>query len=76
MKANTTALCNAIQLRCVGADFENGFPKYLWAWVGGELWEARHIRGPIGAYKAYGPLEVVDFPLDHDGLLEAARMEG
>ena len=76
LDANTETLRRAIELRCVGADFENGFPKYVWAWVEGELWEARHIRGPIGTYKAYGPLESVDFPLDLDGLLQAARGEG
>ena len=76
LHANTESLRRAIKLRCVGADFENGFPKYVWAWVGGKLWEARHIRGPIGTYKAYGPLELVELPTDHDGLLEAARGEG
>jgi hypothetical protein len=74
--ANTASLRRAIQLQCVGHDFENGFPKYVWAWVKGQLWEARHIRGPVGTYKAYGPLEEVDYPMDYDGLLKAAREEG
>jgi hypothetical protein len=76
LAANTEALRRAIALRCVSADFEDGFPKYVWVWLDGGLWEARHIRGPAGTYKAYGPLEPVDFPLDRDGLLEAARGQG
>ncbi len=45
-------------------------------WVKGELWEARHIRGPVGTYKAYGPLEPVDHPLDRDGRLDDCRGHG
>lgn len=70
---NSLDLQRAIRLHCVGADFEEGFPRYVWAWVNGRVWEARHIRGPVGTYKAYGPLEDVELPLDPDGRLAAAR---
>ena len=67
---NTERLRHAIRAGAVGADFEDGFPKYVWVRVNGRLWEARHIRGPAGTYKAYGPLEEVDLPVDANGVLE------
>lgn len=71
VEANTLRLRRGILSGCVGAAFENGFPKYVWVWVDGELWEARHIRGPVGTYKAYGPLEPVVYPKDPCERLEA-----
>ena len=53
---------------CVGAQFESGFPKYVWAWIGNTLYEARHINGPHGTYKAF-PLEAVETPHDPQGRL-------
>lgn len=65
----TNILREAIQNRCVGAIFEGDFPKHVWAWVGTRLYEARHINGPQGTYKAY-PLEEVEFPKDPENLLQ------
>ena len=45
----------------------------MWVWVNGDLYEARHMRGPLGTYKAY-PLEDIERPEDRDGLLEVARL--
>ena len=70
--ANTEALREGIRRRCVSAVFEGGFPKYVWAWVGSELYEARHINGPQGTYKGYR-LEPVEWPDDPDRRL--ARSE-
>jgi len=58
--------------QCVGKDYEDGFPRYIWVWVDGALYEARHMRGPLGTYKAY-PLELIEKPADGDGMLELAR---
>jgi len=72
LAANTEHLKRGILAGCVGRDFEDGFPKYVWVWVDGELFEARHMRGPVGTYKAY-PLERIERPMDPHGLLEEAR---
>ena len=45
------ALKEAIRRSCVSANFEQGFPKYVWGWLRGQLHEARHISGPGGGYK-------------------------
>lgn len=73
LDSNSSHLQRGIEARCVGRDFEDGFPKYIWVWLEDQVWEARHMRGPLGTYKAYGPLEPVDWPLDFDHLLHAAR---
>lgn len=62
------ALREAIRRRCVGAVFEQGFPKYAWGWIEGRLYEARHINGPAGTYKGY-LIESAEHPRDPDGLL-------
>ncbi len=72
---HTAKLQAAIQAGCVGGGFEDGFPKYVWVWLADGLWEARHMRGPYGTYKAYGPLEHIEHPRDPEGLLQAARGE-
>jgi hypothetical protein len=59
----TGVLREAIRRGCVGGIFEGEFPKYAWGWLAGELYEARHINGPQGTYKAYA-LEPVEMPLD------------
>jgi hypothetical protein len=64
----TALLQNSISRRCVGAIFEGAFPKYVWGYLDGILFEARHINGPQGAYKAYR-LEEIEFPEDPAGLL-------
>jgi hypothetical protein len=68
----TEVLRLAIQRACTGAIFEGGFPKYVWGWLDGRLYEARHINGPRGTYKAY-PLEEVDYPADPEGRLNWER---
>jgi len=40
-----------------------GYPRYVWTWIDGQLYEARHINGPQGSYKSYR-LEEVERPLD------------
>lgn len=65
---NTEALKEGIRRRCVSPVFEGGFPKYVWTWVEGELYEARHINGPQGTYKGYR-IEDVERPLDPEGRL-------
>lgn len=72
LEANTRALHEAIIAGCVGAQFEDGFPKYVWGWIGGQLYEARHIRGPVGTYKAF-PLDAIDTIEDSQGFLGRLR---
>jgi hypothetical protein len=65
---NTEALREGIRRRCVSPIFEGGFPKYVWTWIEGILYEARHINGPRGTYKGYR-LEEVEMPQDPEGKL-------
>jgi hypothetical protein len=66
--ALTEVLREAIRRRCIGAIFEGDFPKYVWGWLDGRLYEARHINGPQGTYKGY-PLKESEYPRDLSGLL-------
>jgi hypothetical protein len=68
MDALTRALRVAITRGCIGAIFEGGFPKYVWGCMDGRLYEARHINGPQGTYKAY-MLEELERPKDDEGRL-------
>lgn len=68
MNRNTEALREGIRRRCVSPIFEGGYPKYVWTWIDGNLYEARHINGPQGTYKGYR-LEEVEMPLDPEGRL-------
>jgi hypothetical protein len=43
---------------------EGGFPKYVWTWLGEELYEARHVNGPQGTYKGY---RLPDLTIARDG---------
>ena len=63
-----SALAEGIRRGCVSAASEQGFPKFVWGWLGGDLYEARHINGPAGTYKGYR-IEEPERPLDHDGRL-------
>jgi len=65
---NTEALREGIRHRCTSAVFEEGFPKYVWTWLDGVLYEARHIRGPMGTYKGYR-LESAEWPEDPENRL-------
>ena len=40
-----------------------GFPRYAWGWLNGNLYEARHINGPAGTYKGYR-LQEAEYPSD------------
>ena len=51
------ALAEGIRRGCVSAAMEQGFPKYVWGWLDGDLYEARHINGPAGTYKGYKLME-------------------
>ena len=62
-------LREAIRRRCTSAAFEHGFPKYAWGWLDGDLYEARHINGPAGAYKGYR-LEEAEYPFDLERRLD------
>ena len=66
---NTAALREGVRRRCVSQVFEGGYPKYVWTWINGVLYEARHLNGPQGAYKGYR-LEEVETPLDPEGRLK------
>lgn len=66
---NTAALREGIRRGCVSARFEGGFPRYVWTWIDGVLYEARHIHGPLGAYKGYR-LEACEWPHDPEGRLQ------
>jgi hypothetical protein len=68
MEAITRVLREAITRRCIGAIIEGEFPKYVWGWLDGRLYEARHINGPQGTYKAY-ELTDLERPKDDEGRL-------
>ena len=63
-----SALAEGIRRGCVSALTEQGFPKYVWGWLGDDLYEARHINGPAGTYKGYR-IEKSERPLDRYGRL-------
>ena len=57
------ALKRFIRKRCVSGVFQGGFPKYVWGYVEAVAYEARHINGPQGTYKAY-PITSAQMPRD------------
>ena len=63
------SLREAIRRRCTSARFEQGFPRYAWGWLAGDLYEARHINGPAGTYKGYR-LEEAEYPSDPEHRLD------
>ena len=66
-----SAPAEGIRRGCVSALTEQGFPsfpKYVWGWLGDDLYEARHINGPAGTYKGYR-IEESERPLDRYGRL-------
>ena len=69
MVASTAALRKGVERRCTSAVFEGGYPRYVWTWIDGDLYEARHINGPRGTYKGY-QLETVEHPDDPEGRLD------
>jgi hypothetical protein len=69
LERNTDALREGMVRRCTSAVFEGGFPKYVWTWLDGALYEARHINGPQGTYKGYR-LEPAEYPIDEHRRLD------
>ena len=67
--AINAVLQEAIRRRCTSACFEQGFPKYVWGWLDGALYEARHINGPAGTYKGY-QLTASEYPRDPEQRLD------
>lgn len=58
------ALRNAVERECVSREFDiGGFPRYVWGFFEGQLFEARHLGNQSGEYKAY-PLEEWERPSD------------
>ncbi|MEM9553481.1 MAG: hypothetical protein AAGC60_04430 [Acidobacteriota bacterium] len=66
-------LKEAIRREVVSSQFESGFPRYVWLWLEGVLYEARHINGPHGTYKAYALVDEAEYPKDPRRLLEGAE---
>jgi hypothetical protein len=65
----TAALQEAIRRRCCGSQFEGKFPRHVWGWLSGRLYEARLINRALGWYKAW-PIEDVERPRDPENLLD------
>src|SRR3954453_8353285 len=59
----TQALREAIRRRCSGVQFEGEFPRHVWGWLDGRLYEARLINRVQGWYKAW-PIEEAERPRD------------
>lgn len=72
LAGNTDALRRGILGQCVSAGFDGDFPRYVWTWLGEDLYEARHIHGPEGTYKGY-KLESIEYPKDRDGRLARSK---
>jgi len=69
----TAALQMAIGLGCFSEAIDaGGFPRYVWGWFEGRLYEARHLSTPADAYKAY-PIEAFELP---EGCWERLREGG
>jgi len=66
--AITMALREAIRRSCSGAQFEGEFPRHVWGWLNGQLYEARLINRAQGWYKAW-PIEDAERPTDDEGRL-------
>ncbi len=67
----SVALREAITRRCTGALFEGKFPRHVWGWMEGRLYEARLINRVQGWYKAW-PIEEIERPRDDEGRLNWA----
>ena len=62
------SLTEGVLRGCVSQTMEQGFPKYVWGWIGDDLYEARHLNGAGGQYKGY-KLEPPEYPLDRESRL-------
>ena len=62
------ALAEGVRAGCISEAIEQGFPKYVWWWLHGDLYEARHLNGPAGEYKGYR-IEHPEYPRDPENRL-------
>jgi hypothetical protein len=65
-------LKRAIELQCVSPQQEGKYPRYVWGWLDGHLYQARLINREQGWYKAW-PIEAIEAPLDPHGRLQDKR---
>jgi len=65
----TPALREAIRRGCVGAQFDGEFPRHVWGWLNGRLYEARLTNKAQGSYKAW-PIDDVERPRDPENRLD------
>jgi hypothetical protein len=65
----TETLREAIRRECSGKQFDGEFPRHVWGWLDGQLYEARLINRSQGWYKAW-PLEESEWPRDDEGRLD------
>lgn len=63
-----TVLLDSIRSGCISNAMEQGFPKYVWGWIGDDLYESRHLNGNPGTYKGYR-LEPPEYPKDRKNRL-------
>lgn len=63
------SLSEGVRRGCVSQTMEQGFPRYVWGWLGDDLYEARHLNGFGGQYKGY-KLEQPEYPRDLDDRLD------
>ncbi len=68
-RLSATPRAEGVRRGCISEATEQGFPKYVWAWLGGDLYEARHLNGFAGKYKGYR-LEPPEYPRDSDHRLD------
>ncbi len=68
----TVALREAIRRRCSGAQFEGDYPRHVWGWFDGQLYEARLINRAQGWYKGW-PVEEAERPRDDERRLDWAE---
>ena len=61
-------LRTAVRRKCVGVAIDQGFPRYVWGWLDGELYEAKLVNAPEGSYKAYR-LDESEYPEDPGNML-------
>jgi hypothetical protein len=65
------ALQVAITSRCVSADFESGFPRYVWSRLNGRPYQGRLLNAGKGEYKGW-PIEEFELP---SGINERLSLE-
>lgn len=61
-------LRESVRRRCVGRDFDGGFPRYAWGWLGGQPYAARLTNRERGAYEGW-PVEEIELPVDREDRL-------